>query len=70
LKLETTTLNVIEPATGRVLGTIEVDIFQLDKLLYIGGFHGWRAWECLSERDRAQFGLKQEDAVRFERAHD
>jgi hypothetical protein len=24
--------------------------------------------ECLSERERAEFGLKQEDAVRFERA--
>jgi hypothetical protein len=53
--------------TGRLLGTIEPDIIRLDKL-YIGGFHGWRVWECLSERERAEFGLKQEDAVRFERA--
>ena len=53
------TLNVIEPSTGRVLGTIEPDIIRLDKLLYIGGFHGWRAWECLSERERAEFGLEQ-----------
>jgi hypothetical protein len=50
-----------------MLGTIEPDIIRLDKL-YIGGFHGWRAWECLSERESAEFGLKQEDAVRFERA--
>ena len=67
-KLKTETLNVIEPSTGRVLGTIEPDIIRLDKLLYIGGFHGWRAWECLSERERAEFELEKEDAVRFERA--
>jgi hypothetical protein len=53
--------------TGRLLGTIEPDIIRLDKL-YIEGFHGWRAWECLSERESAEFELKQEDAVRFERA--
>jgi hypothetical protein len=31
--LKTETLNVIEPSTGRVLGTIEPDIIRLDKLL-------------------------------------
>jgi hypothetical protein len=55
------------PLTGRVFGTIDPDIIRLDKL-YIGGFHGWRAWECISERERAEFGLKQEDAIQFERA--
>jgi hypothetical protein len=50
-----------------VLETIEPDIIRLDKL-YIGGFHGWRARECLSKRESAEFGLKPEDAVRFERA--
>jgi hypothetical protein len=55
------------PLAGRVLETIESAIIRLDKL-YIGGFHGWRSRECLSEREGAEFGLKQEDAVRFERA--
>ncbi len=65
---ETQTLNVIEPATRRVLGTIEADIFRSDKLLYGAGSHGWRAWETLTERERAEFGLEQEDPVHFERA--
>lgn len=36
-------------------------------VLYFAGSDGWRAWEALSERERAQFGLEQEDPVRFER---
>ena len=55
------------PLTGSVLETIEPAIIRLDKL-YIGGFHGWRARECPSEREGAEFGLKQDGALRFERA--
>jgi hypothetical protein len=58
---------VIDPATGRVLGTIEADIFRVDKLLHFAGSQGWRAWEALSPKERAEFGLAQEDSVRFDR---
>lgn len=65
--MDTQPLNVIDPGTGRVLGTIEADIFRRDKLLHFAGSYGWRAWEALSERERAQLGLEQEDPIRFER---
>lgn len=62
--MTTEQLNVLDSA-GRVLGTVEVDIFRLDKLLHFAGSCGWKAYEALSPKERAEFGLKAEDAVRL-----
>jgi hypothetical protein len=65
--METTILNVLDYCTDRLLGTIEADTFRSDLLLHFPGIHGWRAWECLTKKERQAMGLQTEAVIFFTR---
>jgi hypothetical protein len=65
---EIQTLNVLDYITGRVLGKIEVEASQSDRLMHLPRIHGWRAWEALTTKEREGMGLESERAIMFTRS--
>ena len=61
------TLYVLDYSTDRLLGKIDVDIVRSERLLHFPGIHGWRAYECLTKKERAELRLKSDQAIMFRR---